>query len=156
MDCSPPGSTVLGTSQEIKLEWVTISFSRRSPLPRDQIVSPALQADSTMEPSGKPLHFYTKKYMTTEVKVLITQSCPIPCDPMDSPDKNTEVSCCFLPQGIFLIQGSDLWLLSPVLASGFFTTSTTWEAQYMTKWLDKVWRLLIAMGSSITNFLPLL
>ena len=46
--------------------------------------------------------------MTAEVKVLVTQLCPIPCDPMDSPDKNTEVGCCFLLQGIFLIQGSNL------------------------------------------------
>ena len=36
MDCSPPGSSVLGISQARILEWVAISFSRRSFWPRDQ------------------------------------------------------------------------------------------------------------------------
>ena len=34
MDCSPPGSSVHGIFQA-RLEWVTISFSRRSSQPRD-------------------------------------------------------------------------------------------------------------------------
>ena len=36
MDCSPPGSSVHGISQARMLEWVAISFSRRSSQPRDQ------------------------------------------------------------------------------------------------------------------------
>ena len=50
------------------------------------------------------------------------QSCPTLCDPMDcsppgssvpgdSPGKNTGVGCCALLQGIFLTQGSNLYLL---------------------------------------------
>ena len=35
MDCSPPGFSVHGTSQARILEWVAISFSRRSSWPRD-------------------------------------------------------------------------------------------------------------------------
>ena len=35
MDCSPPGSSVHGISQTRMLEWVAISFSRRSSPPRD-------------------------------------------------------------------------------------------------------------------------
>ena len=35
MDCSPPGSSVHGISQARMLEWVAISFSRRSSWPRD-------------------------------------------------------------------------------------------------------------------------
>ena len=31
-------------------------------------------------------------------------------------------------RGLFLIQGSNLSLMSPALAGGFFTTSATWEA----------------------------
>ena len=34
-DCSPPGSSVHGVSQVRTLEWVAISFSRRSSRPRD-------------------------------------------------------------------------------------------------------------------------
>ena len=50
--------------------------------------------------------------------VLVTQSCPTLCDPMDciptrllclwaSPGKNTGVGCHSLLQGIFLTQGSN-------------------------------------------------
>ena len=55
VDSSPPGSSVHGILQARILEWVAISFSRRSSLeiePR----SPTLQADSlSPEPPGKPL-----------------------------------------------------------------------------------------------------
>ena len=54
----------------------------------------------------------------SEVKVLVTQSCPTLCNPMDYslpgfsvhgdfPDKNTGVGCYFLHQGIFPTQGSN-------------------------------------------------
>ena len=36
MDCSPPGSSVLGISQAGIVEWVAISFFRISSWPRDQ------------------------------------------------------------------------------------------------------------------------
>ena len=36
MDCSPPGSSVLGISQARILEWVAISSLKGSSLPRDQ------------------------------------------------------------------------------------------------------------------------
>ena len=60
MDCSPPGSSVLGILQARILEHVAISFSRGSSQLGDQIPisfkSPAL-ADRffTTEPPGKPL-----------------------------------------------------------------------------------------------------
>ena len=61
------------------------------------------------------------------------------CDPMNysSPGssvhgiiqaKNSGVGCHAFLQGIFPTQGSKPNLLSPALAGGFFTTSTTWEA----------------------------
>ena len=40
MDCKPPGSSVYGISQGRLLEWVAISFPRRSSCPRDQTLSP--------------------------------------------------------------------------------------------------------------------
>ena len=36
LDCSPPGSSVLGILQARILEWVAISFSRGSSQPKDQ------------------------------------------------------------------------------------------------------------------------
>ena len=53
MDCSPPGFLVHGISQARILEWVAISFSRRSSPPRDWTW--VLQVDSLpSEPPGKP------------------------------------------------------------------------------------------------------
>ena len=57
-----------------------------------------------------------------KVKVLVTQSCPTLCDPMDcsppgssvhgdNPVKNTGVGCHSLLQGIFPTQGSNPGLL---------------------------------------------
>ena len=62
----------------------------------------------------------------------LLQSCPSLCDseptrlhyPWDSPGKNTGVGCHALLQVVFSTQGSNLSLLSPALAGGFFTTST--------------------------------
>ena len=42
MDCSPPGSSVLGISQARILEWVAIPCSKGSSQPRDQTTSPVL------------------------------------------------------------------------------------------------------------------
>ena len=36
VDCSPPGSSIHGILQARILEWVAISFSRESSLPRDR------------------------------------------------------------------------------------------------------------------------
>ena len=55
------------------------------------------------------------------MKVLVTESCPTLCDPMDcrppgssvhgvSPGKSTAVGCRFLLQGIFPTQGWNLGL----------------------------------------------
>jgi len=42
MDCSSPGSSVLGIFQARTLEWVAISFSRGSSDPEIELTSPAL------------------------------------------------------------------------------------------------------------------
>ena len=47
----------------------------------------------------------------------------------DSPGKNTGVGCHALLRGIFPTQGSNpMFLMSPALPGGFFTTRITWEA----------------------------
>ena len=72
MDCSPPHSSVHGIFQARVLEWVIISFSRRSSWPRDWTRSPILQADALpSEPPGKP-----------NVVVVPVISSPVPkCSP---------------------------------------------------------------------------
>ena len=55
MDCSPPGSSVLGDSQARILEWVSMPSSKDIPNPGIKPRSPALQVDSLpIEPPGKP------------------------------------------------------------------------------------------------------
>ena len=79
------------------------------------------------------------------------QLCLTLCDPMDYrppgsrprdfPAKNSGVGCPALLQGILLTHGSNLHLLtSLVLADGFFTSNTTWEALETDKELQKICR----------------
>ena len=64
VDYSPPGSSVHGISQAIKLEWVAISLLRDIPDPGIEPMSPmspALQADSLLvEPTGKTIYMYLR------------------------------------------------------------------------------------------------
>ena len=54
MDCSLPGSFIQGIFQARKLEWVAISFSRRSSQPRDWTWVSHIVADALLsEPPGK-------------------------------------------------------------------------------------------------------
>ena len=55
------------------LEWVAYPFSRGSSQPRNQTVSPALQADSLpAEPPGKPTQQDIPKVMREEYKLVFT------------------------------------------------------------------------------------
>ena len=71
------------------------------------------------------------------------QLCPTLCNPMncsppdscvhgDSPGKNTGVDHRAFLREIFPTYGLNPCLMSPALAGGFFTSSTTWEAQLLT------------------------
>ena len=55
MDCSLPGSSVLGIFQNRILEWVAVPFSRGSSQSRYQTQVSCIEMDSSpAEPSGKP------------------------------------------------------------------------------------------------------
>ena len=54
VDCSPPGSSVLGILQARILEWVSIPFSRGSSWPRDQTRISCIAGRFFTEPPGKP------------------------------------------------------------------------------------------------------
>ena len=58
MDCSPRGFSVCGILQGRVLEWVAISFSRRSSWPRDQTCISCIAGRFLLEPPGKP-HSHT-------------------------------------------------------------------------------------------------
>ena len=61
IDCSLPGSSVLGISQARKLECVAVSSSRGSSQPGMEPASPALAGDSL------PLSHLGSPYLTTAI-----------------------------------------------------------------------------------------
>ena len=76
---------------------------------------------------------------TMKVNVLVTQSCPTLCDPMNCSPPGSSVhgilkqeywsGLLFLPPGHLPNPGiKPVSLMSPALAGKFFTTDTTWEA----------------------------
>ena len=74
-------------------------------------------------------NLWSKKLGKDQVGVLGSEETTRRIYPWDSLGKNTGVGCHALLQGTFPTQGSNPHLLtSPALASGFFTTGTTWEA----------------------------
>ena len=75
MDCSPPGSSVHGISQARILEWVTISFTKRSSWPRDQTHI------SCVSCIGRQILYHWVTWEAPATKSL--QSCPTLCDPID-------------------------------------------------------------------------
>ena len=81
MDCSPPGSSVLGILQARILEWVAMPSSRGSLQSRDltHVSCVVLVAGRffTAEPTGKPVYMHEVKWSE------VPQSCPTLCDPMD-------------------------------------------------------------------------
>ena len=65
VDCNPPGFSLYGILQTIKLEWVAILFSREFPDPEIKPRSPELRADSLpSEPSRKPKLGLSSKFIT--------------------------------------------------------------------------------------------
>ena len=97
MDCRPPGSSVQEISLVRILEWVAISFSRKSSQPRDQtqvshIVDRCFTICTTME--------------VLKVKVVSNSLQPYGLyGPWNSPGQNTGVGSLSLLQGIFSTQG---------------------------------------------------
>ena len=134
IDGSPPGSSVHGTLQARTLEWVAISFSRRSFRPRDWTHVCLLHWQASSLPlshQGKKWlllwtqlnvsYFTTNSYhywagmpnalpspfFTLEVKVKSAQSCPTLYNPMDCPWNSPGQNPCShsLLHGIFSTQG---------------------------------------------------
>ena len=85
MDCSPPGSAVLGILQARTQEWVAISYSKGSSRPRDQTQIPCIPAWAggffTPMPPEKPKNTQDSGKSTIETAVYeilqeITQRDP--------------------------------------------------------------------------------
>ena len=101
-DCSPPGSSVHGISQATILEWVVISFSRRSSWPRDltHVSSPCI---------GRWILYH---WATREDQPRVISSLQIVYQ--------TSVSAC-------LLLLSHVWLYNPMDCSTPGSLSFTWS-----------------------------
>ena len=96
MDCSPPGSSILGILQTRTLEWVAISFSRGFSQPGDQSrVSCLTIGFSTTEPPGKPLagllasHKSFRYHGKNEMGKESGEGSQVLCSGRDSPRSGT-------------------------------------------------------------------
>ena len=77
MDCSPPGSSVHGTSQARLLEWVAISFSSGSSQPRNRThISCIAGGFFTARPPGK-LHL--KRHLPPTICLIHLPPLSPPC-----------------------------------------------------------------------------
>ena len=73
-DLSPPGSSVHGISQARILEWVAISFTRESSLPRDRTCISCISF--TTELPGKPLLCFIINVLKCPIRGLIMPLIP--------------------------------------------------------------------------------
>ena len=93
MGCGLPGSSFPGILQAGILEWVAISFSRRSSQPRDRNWVSCMQADTLPSelPSKDPMHV-----LLHSVPPALHQATTQPClcwRPPDTQSKSRTVSC---------------------------------------------------------------
>ena len=90
MDCSPPGSSVHGIFQARVLEWVAISFSRRSSRPRNRTQVSQTVSDALLsEPPRKSWCLIMVSLNLVMSLSLVAaaakslHSCPTSSDPID-------------------------------------------------------------------------
>ena len=110
IECSLPGSSVHRILQARILEWLSLPSPEDLPNAGIKPGSPSLQVDSL--PSEPPEKSLPSWGATTTRKVKSQGSDSRYSPPGDLPNPGIE----------------PMSLLSPALASRFFTTSTTWEA----------------------------
>ena len=114
MDCSQPGSSVHRILQERILEWVAISFSRRSSWTRS-FMSPALRVGFFTTSAIWEAHWYfggglvTKSWPTLTIPRTVALQVSLS---MGFSRQEYWVGCHFLFQGIFPTQESNLDLLN--------------------------------------------
>ena len=121
-ELSPPGSSIYGIFQARILEWVAISFSRRSSQPRDWtqvscIVGRRFTIWATLYAAAKSL-----------------QSCPILCDPIDGSPPGSPIPGILqsrtLEWGAISFSNAWKWKVKVKLLSRVRLFTTPWTAAY--------------------------
>ena len=114
MDCSLPGSSILGIFQARVLEWVAISFSRGSSRPRDRTRVSRIAGMLLLL-----LSLFSRVRLCATPETAATR---LP-RPWGSPGKNTGGGCHFLLQCMQVKSESEVAQSCPTLA-------TPWIAAY--------------------------
>ena len=122
LDCSPPGSSVLGFFRQDY--WSGLPFPPPGDLPDPGMeaaspVSPALQRDSLLlRHQRSPLNFMllSRFSCVDSVRPHRRQPTGLP-HPWDSPDKNTGVGCHFLLQCMKVKIESEVAQLGPTVSN---------------------------------------
>ena len=113
MDCSPPGSSVHGIFQARVLEWGAIAFSGKTIAFTIQLLF-SVETKGDVQPSGSRLGRSVSGTVVAR-RVWLSAAAWAWLDTLlssrGSPGKSAAVCCCFLLQGIFPAQGSNLSLL---------------------------------------------
>ena len=138
MDFSPPDSSVYGIFQARILEWVAISYSKGSSQPRDQAPISCFSRqilyhcitweaqDEKLQLSHSTCEYrHANPFSWVQLFATLWTIAYQAALSMGFSRKNTKVDCNALLQEIFPTQGSNPCLMSPALASRFFTTSAT-------------------------------
>ena len=112
MNCSPPDFSVHRISQARVMEWVAISFFRRSSNWGTKPTSPAGSDSLPRNPWEAQYIVYVKMKESESCSVVSESLRPLGLySPWNSPGKNTAVGSLSLFQGIFPTQGSNPGLL---------------------------------------------
>ena len=125
VDCSPPGFSVHGIFQVRILQWVAMSYSRGSSWPRDQTyVSLVSWIDRWIL-----YHCSTWEALFRFMKMLVAQSWPTLCDPMN----------CIAHQASLYIEFSrqEYWSGLPFLSPGWDRSSQPWDRTWVSCIADR-------------------
>ena len=124
MDCSPPGSSVCGIPQARILEWVAISFSRRSSQPGDQtwvscIAGRCFTTRATRE--AKKIQFSSVQFSCSAVSdSLRPYELQHPSPPCPSPTPGVYSNSCLLSRC--------MWFTDPI---SHLSRSQDWGWDYL-------------------------
>ena len=121
IDGSPPGSSVPGILQARILKWITISFSNACMHAKSLQSCLTLCNPMDSGPTGSPVPGILQARTLELVAISFSNAWKWKV-------KVKLLGVATPPPGDLPIQGSNLIIMSPVLAGGIFTITNTWEA----------------------------
>ena len=139
MDCSPLGSSVHGIFQARIVEWVALSFSRRSSPIRDRTCVSCIGRQSLYRLSHQGSPYYKMlggRELPAAAAAKLLQSCPTLCNPIDRSPPGSPIP------GILQARTLE-WVA--------ISFSNAWKWEVKVKWLSRVG---LFMPTSLSSTLP--